>query len=217
MSAAEEGSAAEVEPEPTETSEDLGSPEVDGSEEAATESEPADDVTPDEGAVAGEESDEAAAAATSFAGDTAEQQLDECAQLVETISTERDEMRALAQRVQADFENYKRRVETQRSEQQDRAAEELVRSLLEVLDDCDLAASHGAEEVAPVAAKLLATLERQGLTAVTEVEVPFDPNLHEAVMSEEGDDEEPTVAAIMRTGYQWRKRLLRPAMVKVRS
>ena len=47
MSAAEEGSAAEVEPEPTETSEDVGSPEVDGSEEAATESEPADDVTPD--------------------------------------------------------------------------------------------------------------------------------------------------------------------------
>ena len=156
-------------------------------------------------------------ATTSFAGDTVEQQLDECAELVETISAERDEMRSLAQRIQADFENYKRRVEAQRSEQQDRAAEDLVRSLLEVLDDCDLAASHGADDVAPIATKLLTILERQGLAPVNDVEVLFDPNLHEAVLSEEGDEEDPMVAAIMRTGYLWRQRLLRPAMVKVRS
>jgi molecular chaperone GrpE len=126
-------------------------------------------------------------------------------------------MRALAQRVQADFENYKRRVDAQRAEQADRAAEEVVRSLLEVLDDCDLAASHGAEEVAPIANKLMSILERQGLSRVADTEVAFDPNVHEAVMSDGGDGDEPTVAEVMRTGYQWRMRLLRPAMVKVRS
>lgn len=52
---------------------------------------------------------------------------------------------------------------------------------------------------------------------MNDVEVLFDPNLHEAVLSEEGDEEDPMVAAIMRTGYLWRQRLLRPAMVKVRS
>lgn len=105
----------------------------------------------------------------------------------------------VAQRVQADFENYKRRVEAQRAEQQNRAAEDLVQSLLEILDDCDLAAAHGADDVAPIANKLLSTLERQGLTKVDDTEVLFDPNLHEAVMSEEGDgDGEHTVSAVMR-------------------
>ena len=153
-----------------------------------------------------------------FTGETAEEQLDECAQLVEAISTERDDMRGVAQRVQADFENYKRRVEAQRAEQQNRAAEDLVQSLLEILDDCDLAAAHGADDVAPIANKLLSTLERQGLTKVDDTEVLFDPNLHEAVMSEEGDgDGEHTVSAVIRAGYQWHDRLLRPAIVKVRS
>ena len=93
-----------------------------------------------------------------------------------------------------------------------------MQSLLEILDDCDLAAAHGADDVAPIANKLLSTLERQGLTKVDDTEVLFDPNLHEAVMSEEGDgDGEHTVSAVMRAGYQWRDRLLRPAMVKVRS
>ena len=166
----------------------------------------------------GESPTDAPSATSAFAGETAEEQLDECAQLVEAISTERDDMRGLAQRVQADFENYKRRVEAQRAEQQNRAAEDVVQSLLEVLDDCDLAAAHGATDVAPIASKLLATLERQGLTRLADTEVLFDPNLHEAVMSEEGDgDGEHTVSAVMRAGYQWRDRLLRPAMVKVRS
>ena len=168
-------------------------------------------------AEAGSETD-TRSATTTFTGETAEEQLDECAQLVEAISTERDDMRGVAQRVQADFENYKRRVEAQRAEQQNRAAEDVVQSLLEILDDCDLAAAHGADDVAPIANKLLSTLERQGLTRIDGTEVLFDPNLHEAVMSEEGDgDGEHTVSAIMRAGYQWRDRLLRPAMVKVRS
>lgn len=207
MSAADEASADQVEPDLAESAEEAGDSPADA------------DATFDgaDGAEGASDDDAGASTATSFAGDTVEQQLDECAQLVEAISTERDEMRSLAQRVQAEFENYKRRVEAQRVEHQDRAAEDLVRSLLEVLDDCDLAASHGAVEVAPIASKLLTTLERQGLNSLDEVEVPFDPNLHEAVLSEEGDDDEPTVAEIMRTGYQWRKRLLRPAMVKVRS
>ena len=178
---------------------------------------PAADEAADDN-VGTEQQTAAPSTSTIFTGETAEEQLDECAQLVEAISTERDDMRGVAQRVQADFENYKRRVDAQRIEQQNRAAEDLVQSLLEVLDDCDLAATHGATDVAPIASKLLSTLERQGLAKVDDTEVTFDPNLHEAVMSEEGDGNgEHTVSAVMRAGYQWRDRLLRPAMVKVRS
>lgn len=192
----------------------------DGAAEQAADSPASEDPeAPDAGAEGGSDPETAAQPATSaFTGETAEEQLDECAQLVEAISTERDDMRGVAQRVQADFENYKRRIEAQRAEQQNRAAEDLVGSLLEILDDCDLAAAHGATEVAPIATKLVSTLERQGLTRIADTEVVFDPNLHEAVMSEEGDgDGEHTVSAVMRAGYQWRDRLLRPAMVKVRS
>ncbi len=178
---------------------------------------PAADEAADDN-VGTEQQTAAPSTSTIFTGETAEEQLDECAQLVEAISTERDDMRGVAQRVQADFENYKRRVDAQRIEQQNRAAEDLVQSLLEILDDCDLAAAHGATDVAPIATKLLSTLERQGLAKVDDTEVIFDPNLHEAVMSEEGDGNgEHTVSAVMRAGYQWRDRLLRPAMVKVRS
>jgi molecular chaperone GrpE len=65
-----------------------------------------------------------------------------------------------------------------------------------------------------VFAELLGVLERHGLERIDAAGVPFDPNVHEAV-SQEGDEGEPVVAEIVRTGYRLKGRVLRPAMVKV--
>jgi molecular chaperone GrpE len=72
------------------------------------------------------------------------------------------------------------------------------------------------EDVAAIHAQLLGTLEKLGLAGVVEVEVDFDPKIHEAVLHEEGDGD-PVVVEVLRTGYLWNSRVLRPAMVKVRG
>ncbi len=92
----------------------------------------------------------------------------------------------------------------------------LVRELLPVLDALDAAVEHGSEEIAPLRSQLLQTLEKQGLEVLGETGVPFDPNVHEAVMHEEGEGD-AVVADIMRTGYLWNGRVARAAMVKVRG
>ncbi len=151
------------------------------------------------------------------AGDPLEGDLVEMVEVAEKIAAERDEYLDMARRVQAEFENYKRRVEQQRIEQRERAAEGLAFELLPVLDAGEAAISQGMEDVAAIHGQLLASLEKQGLVAVVDADVVFDPNVHEAVMHEEGDSDEPTVVEVLRTGYLWNSRVLRPAMVKVRG
>lgn len=140
----------------------------------------------------------------------------EMVEVAEQIAAERDEYLDLARRVQAEFENYKRRVEQQRVEQRERAAEHLVSELLPVLDAGEAAVAQGMQDVAAIHTQLLGTLEKLGLTGVVDVEVDFDPNIHEAVLHEEGDGD-PVVVEVLRTGYLWNSRVLRPAMVKVRG
>jgi molecular chaperone GrpE len=132
---------------------------------------------------------------------------------------QRDENLDTAQRVQAEYANFRRRTETQRADLVARAAERLVGELLPVLDACEAALGHGADDVEPIYAALLTTLTKLGLAIVSDAEVPFDPNIHEAVMSEPGNDSDDghVVAAIMRTGYVWNGNVIRPAMVKVRG
>ena len=130
------------------------------------------------------------------------------------IAAERDELRVTAQRIQADFENYRKRVLRQQTEHLERASEGLVSKLLPVLDACEAAEAHGATDVEPVHAALLDLLEKEGLERLDAQGAPFDPNVHEAVMHEEGDGE-PTVSEVLRTGYLFKGRVLRPAMVKV--
>lgn len=147
-----------------------------------------------------------------------EEALEEAVTSLERVTAERDEYLEVARRVQADFENFRKRVEGQRVEQVERAAEYLVGELLPVLDACEAAIAHGAEGVPPIFASLDTTLAKQGLTRVSEVDVAFDPTFHEAVLSEPGDPgDAPMVAEIMRPGYLWHGRVVRPAMVKVRG
>ncbi len=142
---------------------------------------------------------------------------------------ERDEYLDALRRLQAEFENYRKRVTKQQVEQVERAAVSLVDKLLPVLDVLDLAAEHlgdgdSDEGKALVQASALLTdvLAKEGLERVDPVGDPFDPNAHEAVgkvPADEGgsEDEGPTVAQVMRPGYRWRGTVVRPAMVLVRS
>ena len=147
---------------------------------------------------------------------TAESAVAEAVELAGRFEAERDEYLDMLKRLQAEFENYKRRVDTQRMEQRAQAAADLVRDLLPVLDACDAAVAAGHEDVEPVRSQLLGTLEKQGLSMVNEAGVPFDPHVHEAVLHEDGEGE-TVVAEVMRTGYLWNKRVVRAAMVKVRG
>ena len=135
---------------------------------------------------------------------------------LERVVTERDQYLALAQSKQAEFENYKKRIMKQQADHLAHAAASLVEKLLPVLDALDAGVGHGDESVALTRAQLLGVLEKEGLHRIDPVGEPFDPNEHEAVASEDGDEGEPTVAETFRAGYRWNGRLLRPAMVRVR-
>jgi molecular chaperone GrpE len=136
---------------------------------------------------------------------------------IEDIAKERDEFKDIALRVQADFENYRKRAATQMSDELDRALGKLVEQLLPVLDACEAAVAHGVEGVEQVWSSLLGALQKQGLEALDLAGKPFDPALADAVLHEEGDGSEPVVLEVLRTGYRWKGRVLRAAMVKVKG
>ncbi len=96
---------------------------------------------------------------------------------------------------------------------------QLVEKLLPVFDTSDLAIAHGGgEEVKHIWTALFDTLEREGLERIDPLNVAFDPTVHEAVAHEPGDGGgQPEVVEVMRAGYRWKGRVLRPAMVKVRG
>ncbi len=138
------------------------------------------------------------------------------------------------QRVQADFENYKKRMLRQQTDHLERAAEDLVTKVLPVLDAFDLARAHlgdgadlSAEGKALVAGSTLLadTLAREGLERIDDPGTPFDPTTHEAVEHTDvgsatpgdGAPAGPVVDEVLRAGYRWKGRVIRPAMVRVRG
>jgi molecular chaperone GrpE len=133
------------------------------------------------------------------------------------VLAERDEFKDIALRLQADFDNYRKRVSTDVANEVERATGRLAEALLPVLDACEAAVTHGAEGVEPIWSALIGALQREGLVALDLEGKPFDPSVADAVMHEEGDGGEPTVAEVLRTGYEWKGRVLRAAMVKVRG
>jgi molecular chaperone GrpE len=134
---------------------------------------------------------------------------------LDRVTSERDAFLDDSRRIAADFANFRRQVEKRNAELVEHANAALVEKLLPTLDACDAAIAHGANDVGPIFATLLGTLEREGLVRLDPQGEPFDPNLHEAVIHEEGDAEHPTVAEVLRPGYAWKGRVIRPAMVKV--
>jgi molecular chaperone GrpE len=134
---------------------------------------------------------------------------------LERLAQERDEFLAVLQRTQADFENHRKQAQRRLEDEVDRRVGALVERLLPVLDACDSALAHGAAEVEPVAAALLLVLEKEGLARIDPGGQPFDPAVAEAVVHEPGGGGEHVVSEVLRTGYSWQGRVLRPAMVKV--
>ena len=143
---------------------------------------------------------------------------------------QRDEYKDALQRLQADFENYKKRVARTADDVVARAVADVVAKLLPVLDAMDLAQAHfesaSTSELESVEAKalvqarslLLDTLTKEGLQRVDEAGVAFDPQVHDAVMHVEGDGNgEQIVDDVLRAGYQWKGTVVRPAMVRVKG
>jgi molecular chaperone GrpE len=122
------------------------------------------------------------------------------------------------QRLQAEFANYRTRVDRDRVVVGELAAGRVIADLLPVLDDIDRARAHGdlTGALKAVADQLDTVLAKHGLVAFGEVGDRFDPARHEAVMHEESTAVQvPTTTTVMRRGYEYHDRLLRPAMVGV--
>jgi molecular chaperone GrpE len=119
--------------------------------------------------------------------------------------------------LQADFDNYRRRVAQQQTEAVERGTGKLAEALLPVLDACEAAFLQHPAEIEPLFNLLLAELRKHGLEALNLQDRPFDPTVADAVLHEPGDSDEPIVSEVLRSGYLWKGRVLRPAMVKVRG
>jgi molecular chaperone GrpE len=141
---------------------------------------------------------------------------------VERLTAERDEYLAHLQRTQAEFDNYRKRMLRDQTTHLERATAGLIEQLLPVLDAFELAlgsAGSDAERlrkgVELVYGELLGALEKAGLERIEAHGKPFDPEEHEAVMHVEDESGEPGVRDVVRSGYRFKGRVLRPAMVKV--
>jgi molecular chaperone GrpE len=185
---------------------------------AADEAEVVDGAEPDDDEVAEPETSADDAEDVDDAVEEAAEVLeaDLFAVLATELAAERDDYLDQLRRLQADFENYRKRVLKQQEETAERATEGLVADLLPVLDACDAAAQHGDDAAGPIAKALAEVLEKQGLVKLAPEGEAFDPNHHEAVAHEPGEGES-VVTEVLRPGYVWKGRVLRPAMVRVRG
>jgi molecular chaperone GrpE len=153
-------------------------------------------------------------------GDASEVAVPEVADEVALLRAERDEYLDHVRRLQADFDNYRKRMLRDQTVHLERATEGLIEQLLPVLDAFELALLNAGSDperlrkgVELVYSELLGVLEKAGLQRIEAHGKPFDPSEHEAVMHVEGG--EPGVRDVIRTGYRLKGRVLRPAMVKV--
>ena len=134
---------------------------------------------------------------------------------LELLLAEREQYLDAYRRAQADFENYRKQAQKRQDDAVVRALGSFVEGLLPVLDSCDAALAHGADEVEPVLGALYGALTKEGLERIDPKGAAFDPAEAEAVVHEPGEGGEQVVAEVLRPGYRWRGRILRPAMVKV--
>ncbi len=146
----------------------------------------------------------------------------------ETMDTKDKEIQTLTeslQRLQADFNNYRRRMEKEKSEISTFANEKIMAELLPVMDNMERALQASSEEekesglykgVELVLKQLEGTLNKFGLEGIEAVESEFDPNFHYAVAQEEVEDMDSNkVVEVFQKGYKLGNKVVRPAMVKV--
>lgn len=122
------------------------------------------------------------------------------------------------QRLQADFQNYRKRVDKERLESTEVVTSLVLAQFLGALDDIDRAQEHGelTGGFKAVADQLTSTSEKLGLTKFVDTGVTFDPHIHEALMHETSASvSETQVTKVLRPGYKFKDRVLRPAQVIV--
>jgi molecular chaperone GrpE len=141
--------------------------------------------------------------------------------------SERDEYYDLLLRKTAEFDNYRKRIERERTSVQQSAAADLISELLPLVDDLERALSVDTESagadtyragVELIHRQLLSLLEKRGVAAIDALGAQFDPEFHQAVATGPADDNEHPDGSVIeehRRGYTLHGRLLRPAMVKV--
>ena len=127
--------------------------------------------------------------------------------------------------LQADYENFRKRVEKEFREATQRSNEKLIANLLDIIDDLERAIETGkttenlaglSDGVEMVCRNLSTILEREGLTRIETIGKPFDPNVHEVLAKvPTNDHEEGTVVEEARKGFMFKGRVMRPSIVKI--
>ena len=144
---------------------------------------------------------------------------------IEQLRAEAVQMRDVAQRVQAEFENFRKRTAREREDERARAAERVVLELLPVIDNLERAIAHAATEgdeshlfdgVRAVHKQIIGVLEKEGATLIDPLGEEFDPLRHHAIAQRpDADAAEGTVIEVFQKGYEMGSRVVRPAMVVV--
>lgn len=187
-------------PEPNECPEEAGTSQAAVSGAAATAATAATEAT--ETAAAG-----AGTGATVDEGDPPATACPRCAEYLESLT-----------RLKAEFVNYRRRASERQAQAAERGAADLATRLLAVLDASEAGATHDADLVGPLHSALVEALTEGGLEVISPSGEPFDPKYHEAVLHETGETPGTQIVTdVLRTGYAWGGRVLRPAVVGVRG
>jgi molecular chaperone GrpE len=144
---------------------------------------------------------------------------------IRKLAAEKEELRDTLLRRQADYENYRKRVEKERHQERHRGVEHLIEQLLPVLDAFDTALASASRDPAAadyakgfelIRRQLWDTLSKQGLARIEAVGKEFNPHFHHAIARVETTEQaDGTVVAELQPGYTFHERVLRPAMVRV--
>lgn len=146
---------------------------------------------------------------------------------LESLRMEKEDYQQRMQRMQADFENFKRRNNEERARERKFRAQDIATELLPALDNferalkIDTSSEDGQalkQGMEMVFRQMKEAMEKEGVTVIEALEQPFDPNLHQAVMQVDSDEHDSNIVLeVLQNGYILNGRVLRPAMVKVSS
>ena len=159
-------------------------------------------------------SEENLAASEKELSDAVDQALSETTVVVDEVAT----LTADLQRLQAEYANYRKRVDRDRLSTTEFAFAAVLMEFLPVLDDLDRAAEHGelTGGFKAVADRINSIVEKLGLSKFAEANVPFNPEIHEALTHESSTEvTQPTASKILQPGYKYKERVIRPARVAV--
>lgn len=189
-------------------------PDVSADDDVPERASEIDDITEARGRIIAEESDHELGPSGATSGDVPAHLADID---VAEVLAERDDYRSTAQRVQADYDNFRRRSQARALAESERATGRLAEALLPVLDAAEAAYLNHPDEIGPLLSQMLTELKRHGLEALDLDGQAFDPEVAEAVAHEPGEGGSPVVAEVLRSGYRWKGRTLRPALVRTRD